>query len=703
MIVMTTTRETHPLAAPAPARTIRLRAAARLADVLMLTACALMIGAAIAFRPGAWATAALGAWLTLAGIVALGGAIVLGRPVCQPIPARFVEPSHAVSSTRWGPLVMGLILLAMLIPINVAMRPADEFGPARGALVSPLIQAAMLVAGIALVTWGAGGGLRLNRSAIRLRAIDPALRLELAALIALMLLALILRTVILGDGVRRWVDEVHTVAAINRLGAEPHVGILTPNGSVTAFTYAYPLLESALLTVLPPTLATLRLLSALIGTLTIPAAWGLARVMFAGRLTLRLPLIHARALAWIAALMLAVYPPHVHFSRLALNNIVDPLLAALLLTALIAAMRADDPRRAQMTFAVGGMLLGLTPYFYEGGRLAFPPLALIGMIMLAWEQRRAGRGPLPWKGMIAFWAVFVMIALPVYGTSLFGGYPATPRLNQMGAGLDLSTGPDEWIARLRWPLWAFVQRPDTGWFYGGQTALLLTAAAPFFLLGVGHLVWRLRQPEMTLLAAWLLATLIGNALLSDGGNAARYVLAHPAIALTIAVGIVFTVSALLRSARNRAAWISGLIASGLIALIVAFASARYYFAAHLPAHRDQFLPQVALDDVMFRMTHLPPNTDLALVTTEAIWIYNVVTLLQFAGRAEDVLVYHFVPEELAASIPMLPPGRRRAFFVQPGQSAALDLLAELYPDARLYPTRYRGFPPETAYMLFYVD
>jgi hypothetical protein len=134
-------------------------------------------------------------------------------------------------------------------------------------------------------------------------------------------------------------------------------------------------------------LAGLRAVSAGSGVMTVLALILLAQELF-GRRT-----------ALLAAAMLAVYPPHIQFSRLALNNVADPFFGTMALYFMARGINTPpQPSRLQwlsppqpspllwggrrgrgdirFNFALAGAMLGLTQYFYEGGRFLLPALVL---------------------------------------------------------------------------------------------------------------------------------------------------------------------------------------------------------------------------------------------------------------------------------------------------------------------------------------
>ena len=75
--------------------------------------------------------------------------------------------------------------------------------------------------------------------------------------------------------------------------------------------------QAASLRVFGDSVVGLRMISALLGAATIPALYVFARRPFGARVALS------------AAALLALYHVHIHFSRIGLNNVADPLFALL--------------------------------------------------------------------------------------------------------------------------------------------------------------------------------------------------------------------------------------------------------------------------------------------------------------------------------------------------------------------------------------
>jgi hypothetical protein len=122
--------------------------------------------------------------------------------------------------------------------------------------------------------------------------------------------ALLVRGWRLDHTVRMMIDESHFLMGITYFWAFDDVKILAP------------------MRPMPPSLCFLR--PGLGGDADRRSFAGCARSACAGRADRARALLLARYLydrrtATIAALVLIGYPPHIHYSRLALNNIADPL------------------------------------------------------------------------------------------------------------------------------------------------------------------------------------------------------------------------------------------------------------------------------------------------------------------------------------------------------------------------------------------
>jgi hypothetical protein len=331
-----------------------------------------------------------------------------------------------------------------------------------------------------------------------------------------------------------------------------------------------------------------RAMSALLGTLNVLAVYWLAKALFDCKTGL------------LAALFLATFPAHIHFSRMGIVQIGDPLFGTLAL-AFVAKAIALTPRpplphgeggntarageggtgmihhapthrpnrRVTLYWALGGVCLGLTQYFYEGGKLLFPIVAglwLVGVWLtltprppLPPARRHSGSGEgekagsevlrparrrFGWREVTIFVVTAVLTALPLYYTVRFTEGPMTGRLTASGLPTDywaalLLAGVNEgWIqGQLTHATAAFlvyVHMPERAVYYGGYHPFVLEFLVPLFLFGVCFVLWKRRGVVLLL---WIVFTSLGSSLLVQNAVASRYVVVLPALAILVAVGL----------------------------------------------------------------------------------------------------------------------------------------------------------------------
>ncbi len=507
-----------------------------------------------------------------------------------------------VHTSRVLAAVAGVVLLFLLAEINGQLLHLVWLQHVRY-----LLQLAFLVIGIILLVAGVGGRIHL-----------PAVtRREALLLTAIVVVAFVLRSVALETNIHRLIDEVNFMDAVPRLWTHPDTLILSPFSELTAFTWLYPIFQNGFTSLVGSSLTALRLPSAVFGTLGVAALYFLARTLF-----------HDKAIACISALILATFPAHIHFSRLALNNIADPFFGTLALAFL---MRGFQSQR-RSDFVIAGAILGLTQYFYEGGRLLFPPLLLLSFV-IAWIYTGRKRADLI-HGAYAL-LVAVLVAAPVYYTLLGTHNLLTPRLasasveNSVWKDLLENNIPDRLRSlseRVLNPFLMYTTIRDQGWFYGGTESLVIFMLLPVFVLGLVHELWNIRTPAILVLIAWLGAASLGNVLLTDSLWIPRYVVAFPAVALLIAIGAKSTLPLLLPRSIS-AKWLYAVI--GGLSLILAIGQTVYYFYDHVPAYTRQFQPDEDWNDAFFRMVDLPTTTQVHFIMDEPVWSFNVIAFMRY--------------------------------------------------------------------------
>lgn len=499
------------------------------------------------------------------------------------------------------------------------------------------LQAAALLLGLLLIAAGLGATPRL--------APRPTDRLPLR-LAALTLLGFALRLWAVDDALHSFIDELHFVEGLVRLRDDANAPLLAPMNAIAAFPHIYAYGQLAAVDALGPTLLALRLPSVLLGTLTIPAAYRLGAVLLGRRAGL------------LAALVLGTLPAHLHFSRLALNNIADPLFGTLALALALSAWRAQGAATARRLAGAAGIMLGLSAYFYEGGRLIYPALALV---VLAWGRRPrlAARLALAYALTVAPLALYL----------LTHALPAWPRLEAS------SGGP---FRPLDAALHLLLRPESRPFYYGGSQGLTPPWLLPFLLIG---LAWLLRRGKIAV-PALLLLVVLGNGFIAQPDWSARYVVALPALAVGIAAGLAWLI---LHTPRRMRACLLGAVTLTLAA------GPLVYFGPHLAQVNDQVRPGADAYDALFRARdlELPLDAAVLILTPDPVFLPHVALLRRFWSLPDSITVAH--PRAYTLRAPnRLPPGAPLAVFIAPTTPDARAHLARAVrplPTAQFSPYR----------------
>jgi hypothetical protein len=625
--------------------------------------------------------------LMLAGAITLGAALWLRREWGIPAMRAGIE-AGTDGRVRIVPLIAGIALLAL-----TGIRSARRFMPVEVQMMIPIhAQAVLLLTGIVLLLVGAGGLRRAGFVRWRTAFVTH----EALLLLAIMTLAFGLRIYHLGDAVSALVDEGPFVEGLEQMRDDPVLPLLASMNSNASFTRLFAYFQLVLSELFGSNLFVFRLAGVIFGTLTVGATYWLARLLF------------DRRTALIAALLLSVFPPHIHMSRIGINNIADPLFGVLALAFFVLALQT----RLRLYYVLSGAMLGLLTYFYEGGELLYPPLLLAWAVVLAFSRDKK---PSLW-GMGWVLLTALLLALPVYLTYLSYDLPLFTRLDKAGAGgdyfLELLTSPnglgrlaDYFRKQLLPPLLHYVHAPDGSVFYGGQTALILPPLVPLFLLGLAH---GLRRRNGVLLVLWVLATALGNSLIVPSDWTARFVVVMPAIAMVCAVGLRYTWAMLglegtffrainypasiqtpagvdrvpQELGRLLSISIGGTNAFALIILLLSAFQIAYYFGPHLTYYNEQQIINLRSQyAVVFRTMEFPSDTIVYFHYNEAHQVSFFYAMLKYMG---DRHVFHAERFENYDFTNLAPDGRYASFVDAVDRAVLAKLEALWYLDGPHY-------------------
>ncbi len=641
------------------------------------------------------------------GTVALWGALKLRGSAGVETPAD-VAAVKPLGRANWMIAGLGLIPLAVTAEISGGALGLEALQQA-----SPHLQLFLLALGMGLVVWGLGGG-RRALDGVRL---SPGWRWTALALLLILALAFVVRCWQLGTLVRYLVDEMNTIPEVTAFGwTNRPVKLLTEMSGISPFPWVFAYGQWAGTWFLGNTLEGIRLASVITGVLTVLALYILARALF------------DRTTALAAALLLAAFPPHIHFSRLALLNIADPLAGTLALAFLARAVVYNR----RLDYALAGGFLGLTQYFYNGGKLFYIPLAALWMTLLVISRRKndGGTGRVNWRGLGITVLALALTAAPVYYTMWAQGYPLVGRMEASGLSSaywqDLIARGDfgAYFYRLGWALRYYVQNPDDTVYYGGDTPLVLPLLLPAFLVGAAYCLARRRYPGPLLLLLWLAAGALGNSILVMNAASTRFVIVFPALPLLVAAGARYTLPLfwppraptlalrLSLGLRRRVRWrwpprdVPRHLRQVMLALALAAAGLQiaYYFGPHMTYYNRQLRLHHSFPDgydAIFRTRDFPRDTQVHIISASPFSQMDAQGLSDFlrGGLYFTTLAAADLDEDYLKALRC---GVDHAFFIQPGDTRTLALLRDhFYLRAPEYSSYGAVIPDDRELVLYY--
>jgi 4-amino-4-deoxy-L-arabinose transferase-like glycosyltransferase len=554
--------------------------------------------------------------------------------------------------------------------------------------------------------------------------------------------ALVLRVVWLERTIPFFIDELHFSDRAREVWAFPNMPLFSQISGLSPFATLYSYWISEVAAVFGRDFFGFRLTSALMGAMTVPALYALARSLF------------DRRTAILAGVVLLTFPPHLHFSRLALIQIGDALFGVLLVLFLARAWRSGR----RMDYALAGVCLGMVQLFYEGGKLFFPLLAMLWLLacaLVAWRAQRtaagdgatAERGWWDARGLAISMLMMVVVVTPFYLATVTQRQELTGRAQSSGLQMNywnvvwqnINSGkyPLDAANRFVLPYWLYVSRAEEAHYYGGTTPLVLPPLVPLLLLGVGACVALLRAPPADTLARygagllllWLVLQASSNTMLQQVIVASRYLGVLPPLALLIGLGmralwlslgdgvsVGGAASSVVQSKAVRARiwqlwtqWrpqLRGLSWAvrlwGALVLCVVIGQAVYYFAVHVPTFEQTGRIGYDLTDAALRIRdEVSTDTRIYIVETNArITKREIIGMLAFFTDApyeiESILAQDFTAMRLFT----LPQDRPLLFVIGSDEAEAVEILRQTYSVTAINVSPNAALPLQLQ-MLFY--
>lgn len=361
--------------------------------------------------------------------------------------------------------------------------------------------------------------------------------------------------------------------------------------------------------------AGLRTLSALTGSATLVFTYLLARRGFGQRV----------ALFALAALTFSHF--HIHFSRLAMNNVADAFFIVLTLWLLTEGLQRasndrNEPdwntqsgtRNTRCWFLAAGLTLGLCWYGYFGSRVI--TLVVVSFLGIqAIMERGFLRRHAPALTLMALMAVMVLSPLLLH----YADFPEnlTARFNQVSFFRWLENElarPDHdslfsLVIRQVWrSISAFNYTLDPTFWYHAQIPLLDFISGILFILGLVVAVSQWRKPTMRLILLWFgIAVTFGWVLTENPPSSMRTVVVAPALAILVGLGLdrLLTLARWsIGGRREQWNWI------GLVVLVfAALFNVYYYFFDYTPT-RVYGNPTAETATVLARYLHSHAKAEL---------------------------------------------------------------------------------------------
>lgn len=295
----------------------------------------------------------------------------------------------------------------------------------------------------------------------------------------------------------------------------------------------YAVLQGGVMQIFGNSLVGSRVLSAVIGSLTVTLLYLATRIFFDKRT------------AWLTAVALLTLNVHLEYSRVGLNVIADAGLLCVIL-AMVAYGWETGKRRYYLLAGIG---LGLCQYTYQSAKV-IPVVFAIWLLTVAlqsWDNIESRK-----RHLTLMWIACAVVALPMYWNLLQHWerwYDAMVVVSMFGTSARHTTAWIEVIStQSAMPTWmmvlitirdaaaAFVAVPLRDGYDVGS-AMLSIPSAVLFIVGLLLMMREYKDPRYWLLFIGLSSAVAVTALSIDTPAAQRLVYITPFVAVVIGIGL----------------------------------------------------------------------------------------------------------------------------------------------------------------------
>jgi 4-amino-4-deoxy-L-arabinose transferase-like glycosyltransferase len=377
-------------------------------------------------------------------------------------------------------------------------------------------------------------------------------RWELWALVAILLVAAVVRMVALSDippGLRY--DELLNFRMAQRvIAGDRPIYFAESWGEEPFFLYA----EAIAVSLAKASDWSLRIPAALSGLLGVLAAWLTARRIF------------GRRVAALTAASLAISFWSIFFSREGLRVITVTPFSCLMVYFLWRGLQRPPQQRwrALTEYILSGACLGVMFYTYVAARV-FPLLPLAFAVYLLLFHRTASKQA--WVGLLLIVIVGLLIAAPLL-YAIYGPTAAEQRIEQLNDAWEaLGEGNPRPVLDLAVrAVGMFVWQGEKDWLYNVDGRPIFDPPTAIgFLLGIILCIWQWRHPGRALLLLWLSIGLAPAVIVPPPASLSHAIAAQPPAYILLALGLDGLWRALCeRTIANRRQWVAPLLATAII-------------------------------------------------------------------------------------------------------------------------------------------
>ncbi|MFT5194526.1 MAG: SAM-dependent methyltransferase/4-amino-4-deoxy-L-arabinose transferase-like glycosyltransferase [Cellvibrionaceae bacterium] len=419
-----------------------------------------------------------------------------------------------------------------------------------------------------------------------------------------------------------------------------------------------------------------------------------------------------------AAVLLLGNHTHIHYSRLGLTNIWDPLLILASTALLVIAWQ----KRGRLTWLAAGLVSGLSFYFYTAGHLLPAVIPLLFMTLLFTDEFRKVLAPvdeansshslrktLRSAGAAAILSVIVILPLLAHYNRTPGrftdrlvsqGVAQTNWIEYQGAVTGLSPAA-VWRGQIldSLSILSLSSVPDLSAYYGSQLGLMSLVPTLLFLIGLILIIMQgLRAENQMVLWALVILILGAGVILLNPPQSHRYLVLLPFTTLLAGVALQRLADAYQRKlAVDHQKWL--MIAVVVIAALSVTPDLRYYFGTWPQDSRFTDRNTEVAFEIATYLNDLPENS----------WVYlQTDPMLNSSFPTIGYLAPHFRRGEnltdllfLDVVAPELSPQGKTAFIVLPERAQELERLRASFPSGQT--AEVSGFFADPLFTVFEVE